>query len=201
MKKKINMFEASKEMSARVAEFMKVRVYGATIQTRYKRDMGAIDEKIAKTPELLKGSIFEEKTDEIIAELEAQRAEIADKYNELREKADKFVFTQADNDFYKEYKSGNVVAGLIAWGKVYNLTIDGTDFMQTLCDAISGVKNANAKTIITSGATKFTAIRNKGDILKVLYGTMAEKMLAVGTLKPEQLEDDVVEYYKKKTAK
>ena len=199
--KKINMFEASKEMSTRVAEFMKVRVYGATIQTRYKRDIGEIDEKIAKTPELLKGSIFEEKTDEIIAELEIQRETISAQYQELREKADKFEFTQADNDFYKEYKNGNVEAGLIAWCKAYNLTIDGTDFMQTLANAISGVKNANAKTIITSGAKKFTSIRNKGDILKVLYGTIAEKMLAVGTLKPEQLDDDVVEYYKKKTTK
>lgn len=199
MAKKIDMFKASKEMSVRVADFMRVRVYGATLQTRYKKEMSEIEEKIEKTPELLKGSIFADKIDEVISGLVLQKEEISAKYKALREEAEKFVFTDADNAFYKEYKSGNVKEGLLAWGKAYNLDLADTDFLGVLTVGISGLKNANARTIVTSGAKEFTSIRKKGDILKVMYGLLAEKMLAVGTLKPESIPEDVVAYYKKKS--
>ena len=198
MSKKVDMFKASKEMSTRVADFMRVQVYNATLQTRYKRDMKAMDEKIEKTPDILKGSIFADDLDNIIAGLVAEKEEIAEKYQKLREEAEKFEFTKADNEFYKEYKNGNVKAGLIAWGKEYGLELEDTDFLGVLAYGISGVKTGNARTIIKSEGKEFTQTRNKGDILKVMYGLLSEKMLMVGTLKPETIPEDVRHYYDKK---
>lgn len=198
---KVDFYSADKAMSLRVADFMRVRVYGATLQTRYKRDMADIDKKIEDTPRLLEGSIFANKIDEVIAELVAKKDEIKEKYDELRANAEKFVFTDADNEFYKNYKNGNITNGIIAWGKCYNIDFTNTVQLKQLEEAISGKKNANARTIITSGATQFTSARNKGDILKVMYGVLAEDMLKAGTLKPEALEADVVDFYATKKRK
>lgn len=197
MGKKVNMFSASKAMSERVADYMRVKVYNATLATRYKRDIGNIEKKIEDAPKLLEGSIMAERLPELIEGYEAEKAELQEKYKKLREEAEKFKLTDADGEMYKLYKDGKIAEGVIAWCKAYDLEVEGTDFLKTLVDAISGRKQSNAKQIITSGATQFTAIRNKGDVLKTLYGVMAEKMLAVGTLKPEQLPEDVVAYYKK----
>lgn len=201
MSKKVNMFNASKEMSERVAQYMRVKVYGAILTTRYKKEVGEWDEKIEKAPKLLEGSIFAKNLPEILEEYKAKRQEIVDKYEVLREEAEKFTLCKADGDFYKLYREGKHEEALIAWGKAWGLELEGTDFLGVLKYGIAGVKQGSARTIVTSGATEFTSLRNKGDVLKTMYALIAEKMLAVGTLKPEQLPEDVVAYYEKKAKK
>lgn len=197
MSKKVDMFKASKEMSERVAQYMRVKVSGAILQTRYKREVSEWEEKIENAPRLLAGSIFEKNLPEIVAEYEAKKAEIKAKYDKLREEEEKFTLCDADNEFYKLYKDGKVKEGLIAWGKAWGLELEDTDFLGVLSYGIAGVRQNTAKGIITSGATEFTKLRTKGDVLKTIYALFAEKMLMVGTLKAHQLPEDVVEYYKK----
>ena len=151
MSKKVDMYTASKEMSDRIAQFMRVKVAGATLQTRYKREMSAMQEKIDNAPKLLAGSIFgtPEALEELLAGYKKQVDEIKAKYDKLREESEKFTLCEADNEFYKHYKTGNVTEGLIAWGKVWGLDLEDTDFLNVLRYAISGVRQATAKTRIT----------------------------------------------------
>ena len=78
------------------------------------------------------------------------------------------------------------------------------DIVASIYDAISGKKRASASTIIKSGAKQFVDVkRSKGDVVGLLYGTLAERMLEVGTLKATEIQEDVREFYapKKKEKK
>lgn len=198
MSKKVNMFDATRELSARVAEYMKVAVYNAVLKTRYKAEIEACDEKIENAPRLLAGSIMEEQLPTLLEGYKAEREAIVEKYEKLRADADRFTLLDCDKEFYKTYKTGNVKDAIITWGKVWGLDLTDTDFYGVIAVSVMGVRRANAKTIITSGATVFTADRTRTDVLGTMYAIFAEKMLAVGTLKPEQLPEDVVAYYKSK---
>jgi len=201
MAKKVDMYRANKEMTERIAQYMRVKVTGATLQTRYKREIGEWQAKIDNAPKMLEGSVLADRLPEILDEYAAKIEEIKAKYDKLREEAEKFTLCSADGDFYKLYKQGKIEEGLIAWGKAWGLELEGTDFLGVLKYAVAGLKQASARTIITSGATEFTQLRNKGDVLKTIYALFAEKCVAIGFLQAEKLEDDVVSYYKKPSKK
>lgn len=81
------------------------------------------------------------------------------------------------------------------------MDIEGTTLENDILSAIKGEKAANGRTIIKSGATQFTQKRSKGDVLKVFYGKLAEHMLAAGTLKAQEIPEDVKKAYAKKGKK
>lgn len=196
--KKVDFFQADKTMSTRVSYFMKVRISDVTRQTRYKKEIKDIEQKIENAPEDLKGSILADRIDELIEELINKKEVIKEEYKKLREEAEKFSFNEADNAFYKAYKNGNVEEGLTEWANYYNFNITDTTLLQELKMVVSGVRVATNKTIIKSGAKTFTQARSKQDVLKTLYSVLCEKMIEAGTIKPEQLPDDIVNFYSKK---
>lgn len=206
--KKTDLFKANREMSNRVAEFMRTKVWGITLKARCQKEIKEAQDGI-KGLEKLKGSVLEEESRKSIIALEARILELNENLAKQLEEEAKFEYTQNDKDFYNSYKDAKdntgVADAIIAWFKVYNLDVTGeNDIVISIMDAISGKKKASAKTIINSGAEKFTEDkRTKGDVLGLLYGTLAERMLEVGTLKPTAIQDDVKEFYapKKKETK
>ena len=200
--KKVNMFTADKEFASRVNEFMHTQVWSAVIRKRLQMAKEKYAQKLENL-ENLKGSII---TPEQIEALKVEFAsELTKTEEDLQALADKertFEYTKADNEFYKEYKKAESTEGIKSavqsFCESYNLKIANTDFLEELTIIISGEKGASASTIIRSGATKFTQARSKGDVLKVLYGRLAEKMLEAGTLKPQSIPEDIREAYAKK---
>ena len=206
--KKTDLFKANKVMAERVAEFMRTKVWGITLKARFKKE----EESILASIEGLKkldGSVLADKSKDSISALEKKLDELAEKLSKQLEEEAKFDFTDNDKNFYKGYKSAKteeeVASAIIGWFKVYNLEVSAdNDIVVAINDAISGKKRASASTIIRSGATQFVDDkRSKGDVIGLLYGTLAERMLEVGTLKATEIQEDVREFYapKKKEKK
>ena len=206
--KKTDLFKANKQMSERVAEFMRAKVWGITLKARFKKE----EETILASIEGLKkldGSVLADKGADSISALEKKLDELTEKLSKQLEEEAKFDFTDNDKTFYKGYKSAKseeeVYNAIIAWFGTYNLTVTkDNDIVASIYDAISGKKRASASTIIKSGAKQFVDVkRSKGDVVGLLYGTLAERMLEVGTLKATEIQEDVREFYapKKKEKK
>lgn len=206
--KKTDLFKADKAMSERVAEFMRTKVWGITLKARCKAEI----EKAEASIEGLKnlgGSVLADKGKDSITALEAHIVELQNKLSEQLKEEATFDLTENDKTFYKSYKDAEsedvVVGAIITWFGAYNLTVaKDNDIVVSILDAISGKKRASARVIIRSNATKFVEEkRTKTDVIGLLYGTLAERMLEVGTLKPTAIQEDVREFYapKKKESK
>lgn len=192
MAKKVNMFSASKAMSERVADFMSKTVWGGVLKTRLQTEVDAISVKMENV-ENLRGSILDIDggVDKMIEDYKAQLAALKKKYEEQVEAEAKFALTEDDLAFYAEYKKGNLEKAVIDWASAYDLDVKGTAFLTEVVDAISGRKAASFKKIVKSEGRQFTTERTKNDVIKTLYGTFADKMIEVGTLKPAQIPADV----------
>lgn len=204
--KKTDLFKANREMSTRVAEFMRTKVWGITLKARCQKEVKEAQTSIEGLKKL-NGSILAEEGKKSILALEARITELNDALAKQLEEEAKFEYTQNDKDFYTAYKNATDITGvahaIIDWFKVYGLEVTGdNDIVISIMDAISGKKKASAKVVINSGATKFVdEKRTKGDVLGLLYGTLAERMLEVGTLKPVEIQSDVREFYAPKQKK
>jgi len=206
--KKTDLFKANKGMSTRVEDFMRTKVWGITLKARCKAEI----EKAQASIEGLKnldGSVLADKGEESIKALESHIFELQEKLaNQLKEEAT-FELTENDKNLYKAYKEAEsadaVINAITEWFAAYELKVTGeNDIVVAILDAISGKKRAGAKVIINSGATKFVEDkRTKTDVIGLFYGTLAERMLEVGTLKATAIQEDVREFYapKKKDKK
>ena len=207
MSKKVNMFQADKEFSARVNEFMRCKVWNITLKTRMRKEVEGLEVKIQNV-ESLRGSIIDDgdKIDQMKAAYREEIAATEKKYQEQLEQEAKFDYTDADRLFYKAYSAAkdtaDVLKALQEFCGTYGLTITDTNFEQELLDIIGGGARLGASAIIRSKATKFTKDkRSKVDVLTLLYGRIAEKMLEAGTLKPQDIPADIAKAYAKKSSK
>lgn len=206
--KKTDLFKADKAMSGRAAEFMRTKVWGITLKARCKAEIAKAEASIEGLRNL-DGSVLGNKGKDSIMALEAHITELNNKLTEQLKEEATFELTENDKTFYKSYKEAEnesaVINAIIAWFGAYNLTVTGdNDIVISILEAISGKKRASAKVIINSGATKFVENkRTKTDVIGLFYGTLAERMLEVGTLKAEAIQEDVREFYapKKKSKK
>lgn len=206
--KKTDLFQADRAMSERVAEFMRIRVWGITLKARCKKEIDDIKSGITGLEKLKGSALWENTKDEIVA--------LYDQIDTLKENLDKqveeeatFKYTETDNTFYNSYKkaedNSGVEKAISEWFRHYNLEVTGeNDIVASIMVAISGKKKASASVVINSQAKCFVEEkRTKGDVMSLFYGTLAERMLEVGTLKPTAIQEDVREMYapKKKTKK
>lgn len=205
--KKTDLFKAEKAMSERVADFMRTKVWGITLKARCKKEIEEAEASIVGLKKL-DGSILAESSKESIIALEARITELQNKLSEQLKSEATFELTENDKTFYKSYKEAEsevgVAEAIIAWFDAYKLKVDKeNDIVISILEAIGGKKRASAKVIINSGATQFVeGKRTKTDVIGLLYGTLAERMLEVGTLKPTAIQEDVREFYApKKTTK
>lgn len=205
--KKVDLFKADKTMAERVSDFMSKKVWGITLQARYKKEVETIQVSIEGLRKL-EGSILAEQTEANIKALEDRIVELTEALKEQKEEEATFSFTEADEAMYTAYKKATtnamIYSAIVEWFKGYNLDVDGTMFIQSMMDAIGGKQPNNNKGIIRSGATVFNAEkRTKTNFLKVFYGELAEAMLKAGTLKATAIPEDIREFYapKAKTKK
>lgn len=204
MAKKVDMFSASKAMSVRVVDYMHTQVWNVVIKARLRKAAEKLAQEI-ESAENLRGSaiITEEQVDAIIAEKQAEFARTEEALQAELDKEATFAYTGEDKAFYKAYKAaegdeGKIKAAIVEFCGAYDLKVEGTDLLAELADCVRGVKKASAAQIVKSGATQFTAARTKNDVLTVLYGRIAERMIEAGTIKPEKIPADVRAMYEKK---
>lgn len=205
--KKVDLFNADKAMAEKVSDFMQKKVWGITLQARYKKEVETIQASIEGLRKL-EGSILAEQTETNIKALESRIEELSEALKKQKEEEATFSFTEADEAMYTAYKKATtnamIYSAIVEWFKGYNLDVDGTMFIQSMMDAIGGKQPNNNKGIIRSGATVFNAEkRTKTNFLKVFYGELAEAMLKAGTLKATAIPEDIREFYapKAKTKK
>lgn len=204
--KKVDMFTADKAFSDRVVEFMHTQVWNVVVRSRLQKAREEYAQKLENL-ENLKGSIITDEQIEALktkyaAELQAAEEEL----DALAEKEMTFSHSEQDKTFYKEYKEAGedtdeIKKAIQKFCESYRLQIANTDFLEELTFCVSGVKKAGASTVIKSGAKKFTQTRSKSDVLCVLYGRLAEKMVEAGTLKAEKIPADVRDAYTQKKNK
>ena len=196
---KVDLFQADKAMSERVAEFMRTKVWGITLKARCKAEIAKAEASIEGLRNL-DGSVLADKGKDSIIALEAHITELNTKLAEQLKEEATFDLTENDKTFYKAYKDATteseVVEAIIAWFAAYHLEVTkDSDIIALIAGAISGAKRASAKTIVNSGATQFVeSKRTKTDIIGLFYGVLAERMLEVGTLKATEIQEDVREF-------
>lgn len=206
MTKKINMFKADRELSARVADFMTYHVSRITDTTRHDKTISGFRKDIASY-ENLRGSahVTTEQVDAMIAdkvaEIEAENA----RYEKAREEKARWQWAQEDVELYKAINCREGVAdAAVAWLNAWKLEADeSTNIVRDIVDATKGRRKATARKIVNSGATTWTQDRTKADVLNVAYCVVAEYMIKAGTLKATQVPEDVQEWFapKKKADK
>ena len=198
MSKKVNLFDASKEMSVRVGSFMRVNVWNITLKARLEKAMADAEVRLENVA-ALKGQTTKDPAmyDEVIEDIIAVRDKARKDYDTAVKEGEKFEYTKEDKQLYVDYCAGDAVNGIIEWFKSYGLTVDeDTNIVKTIADAFGGSKALGGRAIVRANAEKFTKdVRTKSDILKVFYGKLAEAMMEAGTLKPEAIPEDVREFY------
>lgn len=195
MGKNVDMFSASKEMSERVAKFMRVKVWGVTLKARLEKSMKDFDVRIDAMKGLEKDTGID--YTEVIEQIKAVAKKAKVDYKKAVEEAESFDYTSADLQLYADYKDGSLVDGIISWCDKYDLVVDeNTQLVQDLVKALGGARALGGRAIVRANAEKFTDnTRTKNDVLKVFYGKLAEAMMHAGTLKPEAIPEDVREMY------
>lgn len=205
--KKVDLYQANKTMSVRVADYMNKKVWGIALKTRYRQTIDQLTQSI-EAQEKLRGSIFGDECDTLITTMTAQIEQTKKKLAEELEKDATFTWDDNDKKFYKAYEKATTQAQVYravqCWFEAYGLFTDDANFIHDLMATFAGSKKASNKTIIRSEATQFTEDkRSKGDVLALFYGRLAEIMLEKGTLKPAAIPEDIREFYapKKKASK
>lgn len=209
--KKVDLFKASKAMSERVSDYMNKKVWGIVLKTRYQIELGKAENRKdfwVSENDRIKAETGENKYVQEIENVKAEIISLQAKYDDQRQKEATFTYTDADKTFYKLYEKAEdkeaVLKAIRQWFAPYKLVdIEGSTLEESIFDAITGDRRASARTIINSGATKFTQKRSKNDVLGLFYGRLSELMLEAGTLKPSEIPEDVREQFapKKKTKK
>ena len=209
--KKVDLFKASEAMSERVSDYMNKKVWGIVLKTRYQFDLAKAEKRQefwVSENDRLKKKTGENKYVQEIEDIKAEIVELQTKYEDQRQKEATFAYTDADKTFYKLYEKAedkeSVLKAVRQWFAPYKLVdIEGSTLEESIYDAITGDRRASARTIINSGATKFTQKRSKNDVLGLFYSRLSELMLEAGTLKPSEIPEDVREQFapKKKAKK
>lgn len=200
--KKTDLFAASKEMSTRVADYMRIKVWNVTIKARLEKAVKDGAQRI----ETLQGLAQDTGKDysEAIADIEGVVEAAKENYKKLVEEGEKFELTENDKEFYKNYKNESMKNedAIVKWFKKYNLDLkSGDDLVVDLAGAIAGARKLSGRGIVKADAEKFTDnVRTKSDVMTVFYGRLSERMLEAGTLKPEAIPEDVRAFYAPKKA-
>lgn len=208
MSKKTDFFQADRELSTRVAEFMRVNVWGITLRVRFKKE----EEKILASLSALDnveaegGSrLFDESEADAIRErLEKKLADLRKKYEKQAEEEARFKFTDADKALFKAYKADSLTSGIEEFFSNYGLNVsEDYALLADFNKALAGRRKASARTIVNSDGEQWTQARSRNDILNTFYAILSEKLLQAGTLKVTEIPEDVRDFYapKKKNNK
>ena len=192
---KINLFNADREMSNRVVEFMEKNVWSIAERRRVKDEIATLQKKHEGLKKALASSLKEDVFKEML-DCEAKISALDSKLAEDL-KGNKFEYSEADKALYKGYREGNLVFALRDWFKQYNLTVAESNLEKDLRDALGGKMPAGAGIIVQSCGSIWSADRTRSNFYKVFYGVLAEKMINAGTIKAVAIPENLREAYKK----
>lgn len=207
--KKANLFNAEKRMSERVENFMYCIIWKEVINKRYKIERDKLEAKITFQFDLFAKAQTNEERELAQNNINALQEELATLMNKKKDQIEReatFTWTQNDNNLYNMYMIAEDTLGIRKairqWFAAYALVnIEGTTLENDILDSIKGKVSASGRNIIKSGGTQFTQKRKKNDILKTFYGKLAEHMLNAGTLKAQEIPDDIKNAYAKQGKK
>lgn len=185
-----DLFQAKKEMSTRVEEYVKCRVLRKAIMTGYNSKIKAIDMSIENLNKL-KGSILEDKIEPQKAQFLLAREELVAKRDEQIKREATFEFTKADKDFKKALKgismdSPAISDQVVAWFSNYGLDVTDSTLLDDIVKAIGGKEDFN-KLVDTEGEDGISVDNNRA--LSMLYWVAFKHMAIVGTIKKAQIPD------------
>lgn len=206
----INLFNASRELSTNVSNYMGDVVVRGIYNTRCN---AIVKETKATIDSLEKMTAIDE--DAKLKTIESLYTKIEKEKKNCKETIDSLIsykYTEADNKLYKAYseafkkdsddeKNAGVVSAIRVWFKGYNLVIDNTKFESIILSAIAGERAQSFSALAKNDFTTWTTARTKNDFLKVFFMKLCELMIDAGTIKKASLPADVVELVcpKKKT--
>lgn len=197
MANKVNWFEADKTMSARVAEFIRCKGEFITLKAQRKAEIDGLQARLARynDPDRV---IVEDaaKRAAYIASVEKELEDVKATYAALIAENATFEYTAGDKALYAAYKSGDLENGIVNWVKAYakdgkTLDISGTVDLDEVMNDLGGRRAVTARKHVNSGGTVFLGERTRDDVLKTFYGSMAERMIKAGTLKPHQFPEEI----------
>lgn len=204
--KNVDFFKSSKELAVRTAEFFRVVLKKAELNTIYSAKIKNANSSILSIDEMLEeGTSIEVSKEDLInmrSKYEAIIDSLEKEWKELVAEQATFEHTKADKAFKAKLKnaecSDDVKNAVRAFFKEYKLDIAETTFESAILESIG--KKVDTKTIVKSNGTK--ALRyDTANALKNLYGVSFEFMTEVGTIKPASIPSVLREKYAKKSNK
>lgn len=188
--RKVDLFQAKKEMSNRVENYVKCRVLRKAIMKDFGDQIKAIDLSIANL-EKLRGSILEKNIEPQKADFLVAREELVAKRDEQIKREAIFEFTDADKKFKKALKGLSMDSPVIAeqvieWFKNYGLDVSDSQLLADILLAIGGKEDFH-KLVDADGIDGVSVDNNRA--LSMLYWVLFKHMATVGTIKPAQIPD------------
>lgn len=203
--KRVDFFKANRNLSERVVEFMRCRVWKKAIQLEFDSKIQAAKATIENYAKL-EGSIMKEHAEEVRIAGLAQIAEFEKQRDEQIEAEAKFEFTEADKTFKKSLKSADGAADLIAdavceWFENYGLDISDTYFLDEILNQFGS--KFDFRKFVATNAQDARAL-DVTRALEMMYCTAYTHMISAGTIKAAQIPQIVQDKYapkKKKSSK
>lgn len=204
--KRVDVYSANKDFTARIAEFLDVQVWGITLAARYNAKIKSYEAVLADKSKPDRVYLNDEVKKATIEGAQKDLDDVKAEYKKLRDEKAKFVFTKGDNEFKKAYKaaeSGSEVREAIrTWADAYNLKVANTDLEARIMQAISGKDKNTSRGKVNTGRCNMEK-RKEGMALQLMYGEVADYMVEKGLTIPMQFDEDIKAKYapKKKSAK
>jgi hypothetical protein len=201
--KNIDMFSANKDFATRVASFVDLKVLRAEYAEDYRVQV-ASTKKLIDNTEKLKGSIFEESIPERLAMYEQDLTMFKQAYESKLEKMDKFELTDEEKKLRKALKGVScddtkvIKQALRDFFDLYGLKITGTDFENSLMNALGG-KVDMRKFVKTEGTDGISF--NTSGALNIIFWVTFNYMVSAGTIKAASIPDCLKDKYIKKDGK
>lgn len=191
----VDFFCANRELSDRVSEFFRCVLRKKEINLEYSNKITELQNSIENL-EKLAGSIM---ADQIPALKQAAYDQLqtfeSDRKKLIDEQAT-FEYTQADKDFKKAMSKNpaadEVMEEVGKWFDNYGLNVRDTFFMEEVCGTF-GMK-IDYKTIVNTDGKRTLKV-DSNNVLKNLYACAYEHMVAVGTIKANQIPELVRKAY------
>ena len=199
--KKINLFNADRELSTRVADYMSCYVNRVEIVATYGAKIAKLREDL-KGVMNLEGSFYStEELAEKVGKVEVKIQKLENEKVEALKKINTFTFTENDKIFKKSVIGADfngLKKAIVEWCKNYNIDVTDTSLLKDILNSI-GMRQDCKTLVTTDGNTNLkyspqTALNN-------MYSTLYTAMISVGTIKAVQIPEILREKYAKKTVK
>lgn len=199
---KVDFFTADRELSTRVVDFMRCKVWKKELQLKYSKEIESHELSLDKL-DIYKGSIMEDRIPELRAAHMARIAELEFERDAQIEKETKFAFTEGDKEFKKVLKKAGTASDLVAdavcaWFATYGLDIRNTYFLEEVLGQFGSKFDFRA--FVASNATDARAL-DVNRALEMVYCSAYTHMLQAGTIKATQIPELVRDKYAPKKAK